>query len=393
MKSNPTIQAIEQLKSGDLESARELLDVSRDQLGDNEFTDCLMALDRGLSLTQNDRLTEALDHLRTSIPLVEACSDQELKTVVSVLVRYSEGLKMLHQGDATGALQSLEAASGTLDRLSFFDAEFAKSAASAEVAACVALARANMNGGNVEGAQEWFGRAKDKLRELSKLLDEDDPKDATGWTEVYGLPVEFSSLWAMFDLQALDTEQAKDRLRQSEDELGKLKDTLDDLQDGPVRDVSEANILINQSLRDIVEIADQTLQEGEHLSQEDIEVLRDRIKDLRESKNLARRAGSRGQGYHWMIDQLTKFAKNLLRGRNFRVSDFGRYSGVISFGVFVICLLVAYFTFAPESGMGIGYIFACLIIALVAGFGYGAIDFVPLLQTYRNVIQDISNQS
>jgi hypothetical protein len=246
-----------------------------------------------------------------------------------------------------------------------------------------------MNAGNVEQARHWFGQTRDQLRQLADLLEEGDPSDAPAWTEVYGLPVEAASLWAMHDLQALDTEQALERLKRSGDDLAKLEEVFPDLTSGPLKDVTKANIYINRSMQEIVEIADRTLRRGERLSKSDITSLRDEINNLRQAKNYSRRAGMRGQGYQWMIDQLITFSRNLLQAQGPTKQDFGKMSGLISFASFTVLLLTVHYLASPSGGIGLGYTFGVLIISLIAGFGYGALKFIPLLQTYKNVITEI----
>ncbi len=388
---SPLLNAIAFLKQGRVQDARNSIGISPAELSDTDFVNCLSAIDSALRLTTNGRFDEALPYLKASMSLVDKTNDQETKVVIPILYLFSEGVTKLHAGDAHGALKSLETVSNVAEKLSIFSPEMRRFALSSKLGAFVALGRASLSTGDLPSAEKWFGRAEDALQEMSTLLDPANPNDLKGYVEVYGTPLEFSSMMSFYDLQILDTSKAMERLSLTTNHLSKLKEFTGKLPAGPLRDIAEVSIILNSSLRVIVPFAEKVIFSDSFVTKKELEKVRNELQYLTQGRELAKRAGSRGAGYIWITEALRKFTRNLIAASGSGKREFGRFGGLISFGAFVITMGLITFTIKPSAAYGLWYFLGALILSLIVGFGFSALKFIPLLNLYRKAIKDSPN--
>jgi hypothetical protein len=61
-------------------------------------------------------------------------------------------------------------------------------------------------------------------------------------------------------------------------------------------------------------------------------------------------------------------------------------SGAASFFTFLLLIVVVRYVIEPPGLLWFAYFLGCLLVALITGFGYGALRFVPLLAKYKEVL-------
>jgi hypothetical protein len=391
--ASPILRALELLRTGQVQEARTVLGLRASDPSDQDFVQGLTAVETSLRLLAGARPTEALPHLERSLALVQRANDQEAKLLIPILIEFARGLTKLHAGDAHGALHSFEEVSTATETLSFFAPDLGRFAANSRVLACIALARASLNAGDVQAAERWWGKTEDILRELSALLNPENAADAPAIAEAYGTSVEFASSFALYDLQALATADAAERLLLVVAKRDLLEQAIRHVPDGPFRDICETTLIVNKALERIVSVTDKVLYGAGSPDITALETLRHQVKELSRARELASRAGDRGAGYRWMIGHVGRFARNLMTVHGFRKEDFGRYAGLVAGGVFVVLMGIVHLTIRPSQTLGAWYFLGCLILALIGGFGFGALRFAPLLRIYREVLRDTPEKS
>lgn len=113
---------------------------------------------------------------------------------------------------------------------------------------------------------------------------------------------------------------------------------------------------------------------------------------LQRARDFASKAGPQGAVFIRFSEQLANQTKNLERLVRPTKKDFGIYSGLVAAGVFVLVLLVTAWT---NSAFGLGLvaerlITTNLVLALIAGFGFGAVKFRNLIFA-RNESEEVSS--
>jgi len=383
--------AIDLLKKGEVKNAKEILEISDAEMSDEKFIRQLTSLSTALELSANDKIIDSVPHFQSSNDLVEICNDQEIKILVPILLQYGQGITYLHSGDTYGAYQLFQYVTTSLNQLAFYDATFKKFALSTQAGAAIAIARTNLNIGNLEEAQKWMANAESTYDELLKLLDTDNPEDYGAFVEAFGLPVEVSIVWASIDLHALDVESSMNRLKSVNSKLKNLKLYTDKLTDGSTKNVSTSVIIIYENLYNLIEVVNDLFEENKELSKENLQTIKNVIYNLTNAKEIALKAGERGHGTASLINQLIRYSKNLISTNSVGKKEINKFAGLIAFLSFIIILLLVNYVFQPEQVLGLGYFFGSLLLSLIIGYGFGALKFMPLINTYKETLKDLKN--
>lgn len=390
MAYSPIRIAIKLLQSGEIDKARETLQVSDSEISDSRFVEQLTSLSIGLDLVFSDKIIESIEHLHNSIELVNGSNDQEAKTLLPLLIRYAQGIDLLHSGDAFGAYQEFQFVSTSTEKISFFDANLQRFSLVAKATSSIAVARSNMAAGNMDESQKWMASSESTYQELLELLDENEPNDFATFIEIYALSVEIGSVWSYYDLQVLDIEEAINRLSLYKEKFNALKNFTSKIKKTTAtKKISLVIISIYEAVEKLSILSKKLLTENSSLNSEDLVEIKSLINKLSKSRQLALQAGKRGHGSLWLLKQLQRFAKNLIHVKSIGKKEIGKFSGLISFIVFIITLPVIKFVFEPGQVLGIGYYIGTLIFSLIIGFGVGALKFIPLLNTYKEILKEI----
>lgn len=342
----------------------------------------MVSLEQGLSLFIEGRQPEAIKHFQIAVPFIKKSIDEESKIFISIFASFSEGVSRLLSGDAHGAFPLLNISSDSIKCLSSFMPHLEKMAIGFKAAAYVALGRSKMNAGDITSAESSFGKAYDQYEQLLALLDPKKESDFVGFVEVYASRIEVAIVFAFLDLQALDLDDMEQRLNSVKEDILKLKYFIEKIQAGPIQKVAGGILILHSVLKDLHSLEKDLIVSRSSLSRGRIEKFQRVTQELFKAKGMAEKAGERGSGVLYTIAQLGRIRRNLLNVAKIGVEDFGRFGGIITFVTFILLQFVFHFTIQPSGVMAISYPFLSLIISLIAGFGYSAIRFIPLLKLY-----------
>lgn len=219
---SPLLLSLQHLKRKDLKSSIEILGITDTQAKENDFINCMMALEEGLNLLFSGHHPQSFLLLRKAIPLINITNDEEAKFLVPTLANFAEGISFLLQGNAHDAVKLLKISSEAIKRFNFFIPGMEKNLLCFKAAAEIAVARTHMNIGDMSKVEATFGNVIQIHEELLSKLDEKNVEDFPLFNEVYGTRIEFSLLFMRFDLEVLDFDSLIKRVEFTKYNLGKL---------------------------------------------------------------------------------------------------------------------------------------------------------------------------
>jgi tetratricopeptide (TPR) repeat protein len=375
------------LKKGDIEGARIKFGLSSNLVTDEEFIHGMISLEQGLILFVQGRQPEAVEHFRKALPIINKSTYKEAKTLIKALIGFAEGYSKLLKGDAYGALPLLGMSTEVIEKFSFFEPELKNAVISLKATSYAALARASLNEGDISAAESWIGKEYDQHEQLLALLNPANEADYIGFVEIYGSRLETAVLFAFMALQSLDLDRMEKRLKSATDNEARLSEFVDKIQSGPMQNVAIVILKLYSVLRDLHKMEKALVFDRSPLNKNRIEIFQHISRELYDAKEIAKRAGERGKGYLYTIDQLEKIRKNLLIAGKIEMRDFGRFAGIISVCALVALMFVLYITIRPSGLLAFLYFIGATIMSLIAGFGFGALRFRPLLKLYLDAVK------
>lgn len=387
----PLEEALHALRLGETPRARQILGILPSRMSDAALLDCMVAIDQALDLLREQRHPEANERLQHIRPLIDATDNKDLRDTLITYTHLTEDVTRLLRGDAAGAVEHLQALATEFERITFFAPRMAKVASATRAWAYIALSRAAMSAGDLNAAEDHFRTVRTEQDRLMTLLDPDDPADLPGIVEIRATRVEMAAALVMLDLQVLDLDSAEARIGGTKPDADALQPLVARLPENALQFMASAVLRILQAITDLAAIERELLFERRPTSRQRLNRFQSVAHNLVESVQLASRAGQRGAGYLSMLRQLDRLRAGLLNADRIRRQDFGRYAGLVSVAALVIVLAAIRLTVNPSGIAAVGFFIGALIVALVAGFGYGALRFAPLLQLYTQVASGEAN--
>ena len=384
--SAPIIVSLRLLKGGDFEGSYKALGVSERDISRDEFLYRMRKFEEGVDLFMSGQNARSVEPMREAIPLVEVANDKEAKFLLPTLANFAEGASLLFKGDAHGAVEFFSLSAEEVKKFSFFIPGLEKFLLSFEAAAEVAVAKTFINTGDIARAEISFGKVYERHKALLSKLQKDDPKDLLGFVEVYATRLENSLLLMRVDIEALDFESLEQRVEFSKSDSLELNSFLCQSPDSQVKDAAEILIILFGVFEIFSRVGKKVASEREPLDEFGIRELMSIDGNLFEAKQKANNAGERGAMFLYTINQLWRLKKNFLNMGKVQKRDFGRLSGLIALVALIIQMIVANMTINPDGYLAIFVFFGGLVVSLIAGFGFEALRFKPLIVLYSEAV-------
>lgn len=387
----PLARALQSARQGQLNEARHVLGITPEEVPDEELVNGLMGLEEGLQLAAQNRQHEAVEPFRRAAAVISHSSDEQSRFFVSLMASQSEGYSKLLSGDALGAYQLLNVGADALKRLSFFNPAMENAALSAKAESHIALARFHTNVGDMQQVQLWLGKADAIYQQQLAKLDLKTDEGAKAALAIYVNRVEQAVLFARLDMEALDLEAMRDRLAHHRPAYDFVRQHAHLWPAGTLTDVLGLITGLYSVLEHTETVIASSLMARRPLRPEDIRALQRMGGELRRLHDLAAAAGQRGAGFLYTINELRRVHQNLLRAGKVSRGDFGRLGGLISLGALVVLLFTIHLTVRPQGGEALVFFFGATVVALIAGFGYGALRFRALLKQWAALVRPDSS--
>ena len=383
--------AIDFARNRDIQGARAALGLEQ-PFTDDELMHALAFLHQGIQLLISQQPQAAVAPLREALPVVDASQDEDAKSVIRTLLHFAEGLDALMQGDAHRAAQLLNVSRAAAERTAFLIPEFEMLVYSSKALSQVALARAHLNGANRSAAEEALGNARQVHDSWLNKLDPTDPAHLPAFAEIYGTRLEVAMAFVQFDLMALDLEAIDKRLAMTRQDIAQLEGLLGQLPAGPIWALAGTYPAVIRSIETQHHSLRVILVEHRPFHREEVEALVAVNQQLFQARQTAQASGERGRGVCQMIAILEQLQRNLLVLGQTATRDFGRFSGPISLGSLILLMIVLHLTVRPSGLEALMYFFGGLILALIVGFGFGALRFQPLLKMFADALGERRGQ-
>lgn len=384
--SAPIFVSLRLLKKGDFEGGYKALGVSERDMSQDEFLYRMRKFEEGVDLFMSGQNARSVEPMREAIPLVEVTNDKEARFLLPTLANFAEGASLLFKGDAHGAVELLSLSAEEVKKISFFIPGMEKLLLSFEAAAEVAVAKTFINTGDIARAEISFGKVYERHKVLLSKLQKGDPKDVLGFVEVYATRLENSLLLMRLDIEVLDFESLEQRVEFSKPDSLELGSFLCESPDSPVKDAAEILNILFGVFEVFSRIGKRVVSEREPLDESSMRELMSIDDNLFEAKQKANNAGDRGVMFLYTINQLWRLKKNFLNMGKVQKRDFGRLSGLIALVALIIQMVVTNMTINLDGYLAIFVFFGSLVVSLIAGFGFEALRFRPLLVLYGEAV-------
>jgi hypothetical protein len=374
-------------QNNDLDGARIALGIS-DKITNDQLVEGLIAINNGIELIAQQKTAEASIQFNIAQPLIELCNDEEAKIAITILNQMALAQTELFSGNAHKATELLNINSVFIEKVSFFMPEFKILAYSIKAGSLVALARSFLNGSDIASAEKAFGELRRVHDELLSQLDPDSIDHNLSYVEVYGTRLELAFLFiSSFDLPSLDLKSWKHRLLLTKKDSELLQEKSKEIPNGPIKILADQYPII-YSVLDILHISlDISLNQKRPFRKEEAQDLVSVGETLFSVKQELEKSGERGRGILYMISVIDKLHQNLLEIGKVVSKDFGKFSGVITLISFVLLIFLLHLTIKPSGYYGLLYYLGSLTVALIVGFGYGALKFQPLIKIFSKGIE------
>lgn len=389
----PLLEAFKFVKIGDLKNARLSLNLTEIEIGNEELVNGIISLDTGLSLFIQGRHPDALEYFKKASFLISLLPDEATKFIINTLMNFTEGITKLLKGDAHGALPYLDISADAIQRLSYFIPGFTKASYSTRATCNIAIARAFMNGGDLQNAKLLISKANTEYEQLLLLLDKTKSEDIPFLMEIYGTRVEIGLLFISLDLQSLEINDMNERLEAIKSDVEKLEPLINNYPINQIQRVVTILVDYYSIMKEFKSLVHDLIFLRLPINKERIQKLQNLRVKLFIVKESAENAGERGQLFLHSINQLIKYRDNLLTIGHVSKSDFGRFAGIISGSMFIMLTIVVTFIIRPSESTALLYFFGNFIMSLIVGFGFGALKFKPLLKLYSEALKTKNGSS
>lgn len=384
---SPLLLSLQYLKKNDIKSSLEALGITNAQAQESDFVNCMMALEQGLNSLFSGHHSQSVAPLRKAIPLIDITNDEEAKFIVPTLANFAEGISLLLQGNAHDAVKLLKLSSNAIQRLNFFIPGMEKSLLSFKAAAELAVSRTYMNIGDLPAVESTFGTIIQIHEELLSKLDETNAEDFPFFNEVYGTQIEFSIVFMRFDLEVLDFNALARRIEFTKGNLNNLGKFIDKAPKSPIKTALEIIQILYVIFEIYSRIGRNIIVERLPLNKTEMNELLIADKKIFEARQKANNAGDRGKLFLYTINQLKRLNDSFFVIGKVQKNDFGRISGLIALCALVVQIGIVHLTIKPTGNAAIPFFLGEIIISLIAGYGYEALKFKPLLSLYSDIIK------
>lgn len=380
-------EALALTKAGDTQGARSTLGLD-DKISDHELIEGLAGFSKGIECFTTQRPIDALEPLRKASIVADASRDDRTKLLIQTLTNFSEGIASLAAGDAHRAVRLLDIGADSAEQIALYIPNFEFLALSIKAASFIALGRSHMNASDIPSAEREFGRARQMHNVLLGKLDPNKDEDSPFYSEIYATRVELClSSILNFDLPALDVSMMSTRLKNGRTDVGKLKEYIEKIGEGPSRNIMIISSIVFSALENLLESLRIVMLKQRPLSLKEVRSLVGVDEKLFLARQLVDVCGERGEAFKFHLGRLGKLQQNVLTMGKAATQDFGRFSGAVSLASFLVVIIVLHLTLKPTGIVGVAYAFGALIVSLITGFGFGALRFKPLLKLYSDAIR------
>ncbi len=383
-------EAFSLITKGNIATARSKLGLKIDTVEDGEFVQAMVSLKKGFDLLKDAQHIEASESLQKALPIINKSNNDAVKMSINTLANISEGMARLFKGDASGAYEFLKSSKDVMEVMAHFmpTSQHEITALGAQELCYMALAREHINSGDLSAAESMIGKAKALQDKILKLLNPEKVEDLPVIISVYSSRLEDVILFARYDLEVLDLDNMERRLNTASEDIienGQLLDKWDKLDKRELRialqpiEKARSVLRIYYILKDLHSLSKDIIFKHSSINKEKIMKFQHIAQGLFDVEKTAKEIGSKS----WMlaISRLKRIHQNLLEAGKIRKEDFGRYSGIISLVCFSVLILLFNLTMEPSEFVTPAYLLLA-ILSLIAGFGFGALRFKPLLKLY-----------
>jgi hypothetical protein len=352
---------------------------------ESEAADARANFRRGLELMLSGRHSEAVPYLDRALPTISQSTNDNIRKLISSLSNVARGIERLFQGDAHSAEKLLQEAARTADEVSLHLPELDTFAIETRANLYLASARVAMSAGDLARAQVLIGRIRaERGRILAKLRPDSQEyllNRLTGALE----QMEFIISMSARDLGMLDLQSARRRLEDGRESYRALGSMLKKLpEQGILRLLAEAFTETYSAIEKLHAAMEHFIARRGALNRRILSDFERGEQLLYDARERALTLAERGAGLLLVIDSVDKTYRNLVIQAKPAGKDFGRFSGLVSLAALIVLMVVVHTVIKPPSDVLLPFFFGCVILALVVGFGFGALRLLPLLRVWED---------
>jgi hypothetical protein len=387
----PVDVAIEFARRGNLEAARQALQVQPTDITDREFEAGLSALWGAVELFKKERAADAAPQFETARKLVNCVGLQDTRVVLFVAGTISTSLHLFRQGDVHGAIRLFETLTQFADDTKFRFPELALMGLLAKAMMHVALARTEMANIAYPAAEAQASQAKSVYRECLELARSLQMDLATLEAEVHAISVEFSIAFASPQLLTLQFDDAERHILGAQESARTTRTLINKVPAEHAKKILTCICDIHETLKVIIPISRRLIREQDLPTADMLKKIEGCVDRLFTVRQEALAAGPQGVLLKGNAEQLRRYVENLLPLAKPRREKVVPIAGLVAGGALIVLLAVVFLIIRPEGGYALALFFGCMIMSLIIGFGYGALKFIPLLKLYKDTMRHVKS--
>lgn len=381
----PFVKALKALGRKDYAEARQILGLATDEPSDAALLESALALRDACKEFDQGHAPEASKLFPRAEAIPRLTSSQSLALAIRTLEQFVAGTA-LAPDDPAGAIRLLTELAEQIRTEAFFSDDFRGIAQATEIAILRIAARAALRKHEVTTYELAVG----KLRGLIDRQIAETGNEPVWLLNVIRaqIEVDFAVQRGLLDLDELDVESMRQHL-----DLGRAyADGMEPLLTGIPPESSQLAepARITRELYRLIDILTSKLEvalvQGARFDKKQLQALRTLRDDLIRLRGRVGKLGEVAKAWVPLLDRLEHLATRVVSIGAPRNEDFGRFSGLVTGGAFVVLSIVIFTVARPEQGAAPLVLVILLVPSAIIGFGYGALKFLPLFKIVTQVV-------
>jgi len=344
-------------------------------------TAAFVELDKSFDLVASGRLSETPPLLQRCSAFILMSQNADVKAGFAMLHLIAMAARDLAAGNAHGALANMSSVKAVAETAAFFDTSLKKPLLVLENFIAVSVMRILVSRGDIGALRRAIPIVRSRQEEAIRLLDDTSEADVQSLVHLYSTRVELGVVLAVADLCAYELAGARKDLSSVEGDVSRLNELYPRHYANSTRRLVEAELEQYEALASIVDLAETLVCKRRPYNRAERTRAGEVLDRLCRARELAEGAGDTGSGTANLVVSLHSMVVNMEHLGVGGARDFGRYGGVVAGIAYVPLITLAWVLYRPE-GWWLGFtLLVTLVLALVVGFGAGAIRFRPFVKT------------
>ncbi len=383
----PLRTAASLVRQDKIAEAKRCLSISNELISDEHFCADLIELESALITTLNQGIGDAVDHFFKANKLID-CIGTQTKSgqILHFLRSAANGYHALYNSDPSTAIANLKIADSHIKPLLRHHPELALTKTSIENAILTSTAQHYFAKGDYLNAERVYGQLHVNFTETIKVLEQSDIDNPIAFSEIFGTILEFNLTLTHQDICTLKFSDGSIRLKSSKENVEKFRKYIKEIQDTPFKSICISMSLLYDVAVIICDASVHLIDNKKEPTENLLGSLRELPRMIFEAREAGIKAGQRGERLTNFVTSVQRYSDSLLKLAKPRKESPLHVGSVIFLSVFLLLFVPTVLILKPTDPFMTFYTVSYFTVALISGFGYGALRFLPLIRQYQKLL-------